>query len=450
MGYLNLSDIFEAGLTCRRWFEASTQPKFMARTQIHLDRLLSNDTHEPQTPMDAFRASTRYYESIRLSQVEADQLNLAFWNRMGQQFAEIIFDECYMDEKILCAILRRTSRLESLELNNCRDLFMCGSLFKRTRDLDAVKSACKNIRSVSFSNNRYLSDGMFCRTIDMMGQLVSLNLSGCQISIHRGLCRRFYPPHNKEASESVLTFNFILQYIGMLASTLKCLDFSKTLIDSASLTVLAETDGLHLERLVLRSCDQLTNSGISALVKVQTSLTELDLSASVRLTDPSVLEICRSLKQLKVLRLRKCRALTDLGIRQLRSLRQLECLDISECDAITSSGVIAGIASEPNGRMLELHASALNICELAVIKIAENMENLQVLDLSYCKNAITDLAAQMIFKHLINITSLNLEFCDMVCVVRAFLIVRNNVRSKLSNRPLPRSRFPMLASRAWR
>lgn len=417
MGYLNVPDMFEAGLTCRRWFEASTQPEFMARTQIYLDRLQSNDTHDPQTPMDAFSTSVRYYDSIRLSQVEADQLTLAFWDRMGHQFAEIIFDECYMDEKILCAILRRTSRLESLELNNCRDLFMCGGLFKRTRDLDSVKNACKNISSISFSNNRYLSDGMFCRTIDMMGQLVSLNLSGCQISIHRGLYRRFYPPHNKEASESVLTFNFILQYISLSACTLKCLDISKTLIDSASLTVLAETDGLKLEKLVLRSCDQLTNSGISALVKAQTGLTELDLSASMRITDPSVLEICRSLKQLKVLKLRKCRALTDLSIRELRSLRHLECLDISECDAITSSGVIAGIASEPNSRLLELHASALNICESAVIKIAESMENLEVLDLSYCKNAVTDLAVQMIFKHLTNITSLNLEFCDMVCFV---------------------------------
>lgn len=386
----------------------------MARTRIHLDRLQSNDAHEPQSPMDAFRTNTRYYESIRLSQVEVDQIEPAFWDQMGQHFTEIVFDECYMDEKMLCAILRRTSRLKSIVLNNCRDLFMCGGLFKRTRDFDAVKNACKNIQTVSFSNNRYLSDGMFCRTINMMGRLESLNLAGCQISFHRGLYRRFYPVNNNEASESVLTFNFILQYINSLAGSLKCLDFSKTLLDSTGITVLADTDGLELERLYLRSCDQLTNSGISALVKAQANLVELDLSSSMRLTDPSVIDICKSLSQLKVLKLRRCRALTDLSIREIRHLKRLECLDVSECDEITSNGFIVGIASEPNNRMVELHASALNICELAVIQIAENMTNLKLLDLSYCKNAVTDLAIQMIFKHLINLRSLNLEFCDMV------------------------------------
>lgn len=64
--------------------------------------------------------------------------------------------------------------------------------------------------------------------------------------------------------------------------------------------------------------------------------------------------------------------------------------------------------------MVELYVSALNICELAVIKLAESMTNLRVLDLSFCKNAVTNLAVQILFKHLKMLRTLNLEFCDMV------------------------------------
>lgn len=75
---------------------------------------------------------------------------------------------------------------------------------------------------------------------------------------------------------------------------------------------------------------------------------------------------------------------------------------------------LEGIANQANDTMIELHVSALNICELAVIKLAESMKNLHLLDLSFCKNAVTNLAVQIIFKHLKKLRTLNLEFCDMV------------------------------------
>lgn len=410
MNYLNISDVFEAGATCRRWYEASRMPEFMARTRINLDCLQWND-HET---IDEFQYGSRCANSVRMSQVDVHQLKLDFWDTMGEYITEMIFDDCFINEKTLYAILHRTNNLKSIEWNNCRDLFMCGVLFKEIHDLEPIINTCQNIQSVSFRNNRYLSDGILCRAIELMGPLVSLDLSGCHISFHGGLYNRFYPGNENKASESVLTFNFILQHIGSLASSMTSLDFSHTLIDSTGVTALAGIEKLRLEKLSLRACDQLTNSGIFALVKAQPNLIELNLSGSIRLTDPSLIEICRSLKQLKILKVRRCRALTDLGIMELPMLPQLECLDISDCELITSNGILAGIASKPNDRIIELHACALNICELAVIRIAENMPNLEVLSLSCCKTAVTDLAAQMIFKHLTNLRSLDLEFCDMV------------------------------------
>lgn len=414
MGYLNASDVLEASLTCRRWFDASLHAKFMSRIQIHFDKLQLNDTQDPSSPSNSFIGSLRYYTKIYLNQVDLDHTNFEFWHRFGKHLTDIVFDTCDLREKTFNAIIKQTINLESLEINNCRELFMSGRLFKNAHDRDAIAKACANVQSISLCNNRYLSDALFSRIVGTMKNIRNLNLSGCHISFHNALYRKFYPEYQHDASESVLTFFYILKFIEFQAAQLKCLDFSETLIDGNALTKLAQVEQLKLQRLKLRSCDQLTNSGISSFVRFQNTLAELDLSHSVRLTDPSVIEICQTLTQLKTLKLRRCRAITDQSIKEIRLLKQLEYLDVSECDAITSRGFIDGIASQTNDQMRELHVSALNICESCVIKLSESMRNLRLLDLSFCKNAVTNLAVQMVFKNLIKLRTLSLEFCDMV------------------------------------
>lgn len=68
MGYLNPGDMFEASLTCRRWFNASLHPAFMSRIQIHFDKLQLNDSHDPSSPLMAFEEAMRYYTKISLIQ----------------------------------------------------------------------------------------------------------------------------------------------------------------------------------------------------------------------------------------------------------------------------------------------------------------------------------------------------------------------------------------------
>lgn len=422
MSYLNPSDVLEASLTCRRWFGASLHPHFMSRIQIHFDKLQLNDTQDPLSPMNAFAESMRYYSKIYFNQVDLDQTNLDFWHRFGEQFNEIVFNSCDLREKTFNAILKQLTNLEILQINSCRELFMSGRLFKNACDREAIGAACANVKRISLCNNRYLSDALFSRIVSIMKNIQHLNLSGCHISFHNALYRKFYPEYVHEASESVLTFRYIIQFIEFQAVHLKYLDFSETLIDGNALTNLAQVNNLKLKEMKLRSCDQLTSSGISSFVRFQNGLVSLDLSHSVRLTDPSLLDLSRTITQLKELRIRRCRAITDQSIKNLYLLKHLEILDISECDAITTEGFIAGIANQQNNSMIELYCSALNICELAVIKLAESLPNLRLLDLSFCKNAVTNLALQIIFKHLTKLRTLGLEFCDMVIFNESFYI----------------------------
>lgn len=414
MEYLNAADILEASLTCRQWFDALCHTKFTSRIQIKIDKLQLTGIHSP--PLSIFANSMRLYTQIRLNQVELDENSLFLWQRFGQTITRIEFNACDLREKTFTAILTSMANLEALEITNCRELFMTGHLFKHPSDQIAVGEACKTVKSLSLSNNRYLSDALFNRIVGAMGNIERLNLSGCFISFHSALYRKFYPKHQHEPSNNVFTFFVIMQFIETHAKTLKFLDFSETLIDGNSLDRLTEVEHLQLNGLRLRSCDQLTNNGISKLVSMQRAITEIDLSLSVRFTDVSLLDICRTLSHLKVLKMRRCRAITDQSIQEIQQLKHLEILDLSECDAITSKGFVDGIAQHRNDTMVELYVSALNIGELAVIKIAESLRNLRVLDLSFCKNAVTDLAVQIIFKHLTSLRTLNLEFCDMVSI----------------------------------
>lgn len=89
-------------------------------------------------------------------------------------------------------------------------------------------------------------------------------------------------------------------------------------------------------------------------------------------------------------------------------------LDISECESISGQGLIEGIARQSNLTLNDLNVSALNICEISVIKIAENLSNLLKLNLNFCFNAVTELSLQMIFKHLILLRELHLDYCDKI------------------------------------
>lgn len=363
---------------------------------------------DAEYPAKNFLQSFRQFRSISFTDVEFRECQ-KFWIKLGADVENLSLSICDITERKLTFIIRQVKNLKSLKIENCRELFMSGRLF------DDAMPPLESVTTLSLAQNRYLSDSLFNRIIKVIPNLESLDLSGCHISFHKGLYKKFYPASKEdEPSESVLTFHFLNKFIERECEKIKELNFNSTLIDGNTLIMLSEVKNLKLDALHLRSCDQLTNDGIISLINVQTNLQHLDMTYSVRLTDQSLLQICEVLKNLKVLKLRRCRALTDLGVKNLLDLPQLQVLDISECESITSAGLLEGIASKSNPNIQELYVSALNICEKTIVKISENFLNLRVLDLSYCFNHLNDLGVQMIFKNLVLLRELNLDLCDKI------------------------------------
>ena len=134
----------------------------------------------------------------------------------------------------------------------------------------------------------------------------------------------------------------------------------------------------------------------------------------MRLTDQALVEIIENLKQLESIKLRRCRALTDLSVKRINELANLKIVDISECELVTTASILEGIAAKKNLVITELYVSALNLCEAALLRITENLSELRVLDLSFCFNSVNDLGVQMILKNLIYLRELNLDNCDKI------------------------------------
>lgn len=323
----------------------------------------------------------------------------------------LTFISCDIGERKIQSILQRTKNLRHLHIQQCSDLFISGRLLSESELL------LENVTELSLAQNRHLTDLLFNRITNAMPNLSSLDLSANTISFHKGLFKKYYPGTHDEdcGSKTVFTSHFIQKFLRQRANKIKELKFNSTLIDGNALQSFAENcKEMQLERLYLKSCDQLTNEGIISFIDVQRNLQVLDLSLTVRLTDIALMHICECLKDLKVLKIRRCRAVTDISVKLLTDLTKLEILDISECEALTSASLIDGIASRHNERMKELYLSALNISEAAVIKVAENFPNLVVLDLSYCIHIVDDVCLQAILKNLTLLRELNLNFCERI------------------------------------
>lgn len=408
--YLHPTDILVAGLVCQRWLEASQHTDFIELFTLHFNQVnFSEDT----PPIRDFLETFRTFKSVTFNNVEFG-LTDKFWEILEGDITELSIKNCDLREKKLKEIFCAITRLKTLRIEACRELLMDGRLFDIEKENEELMETLKHVENLSLANNRYLSDALFNRIISFMPNIQRLDLSGCHISFHKGLYRKFYPGSQLEPSESVLTFLHISEYIQRHAGKLKYLNLSLTLIDGTSLESLANTPNLKLESLMLRSCDQISNPGIIKLVQIQQNLQSLDLSLSMRVTDQTIVEIIAALPKLKVLKTRRCRALTDISVKELMKLTELRTLDISECDSITGIGIIDGIASKPFPSLRELYVSALNICSRTVMKITEAFPNLIILDISCCFNSVTDLCLQLIIKNLPLLRHLNLEMCDKI------------------------------------
>ncbi|OAD60596.1 F-box/LRR-repeat protein 14 [Eufriesea mexicana] len=399
-----------AGLVNQIWHEASLAMKFLDQEKLVLGRPRTDNLNEV---IEILQHSTRPFYHFVFREVELKR-NMPIWDQYGPYMKSLVLFCCDLSEKTLVEILKCCKSLKILCINACRECLMSGRLLEDENDIKELSETLKNVQELSLGDNRFLSDALFNRLVAICQNLESLSLMGCQISFHCGLYKKFYPQNItlSDASKSVLTFLNTLQYLRQQAHKLKHLNFGYTLIDGTALATLSALPDLKLESLLLRSCYQLTMEGIKGLIQYQTCLKVLDISFCVRITDVSLLYICKNLTRLETLRLKRCRAVTDTGIMYIQLLKNLKELDISGNEQLTKKNhIIEEIIRKEN--MLILSVSALHLHEESVECISKAFPNLRQLELSYCSTGVTDKTIQMIFKELVHLQTLKISSCDI-------------------------------------
>lgn len=412
MKFLSYADRVVASQVCHLWHDATLHPKFLDQEKVVFNKLNLDEIPEV---LEVFSKSNRQFYHFLFLDTELTNRVKQFFIKRGSMVRSLVMINCCINEQTFVEILSHCTNLEALELDNCRELFMIGSVLSHQEDVEALKITLKKLKHLSVANNRYLSDALFNRLTSVAPNLENISLAGCFISFHSGIYKKFYPnkltANNLDfASESVLTLWNVLKHLELKAANIKQINFSKTLIDGKALTEIAQISKLQLEELILSYCEQLSNSGMLAIAQYQTELQVLNLSYCSRITDRTLIVVCKSLNNIRSLCLRNCRAITNLGVVEIRKLTNLQELDLSKCELVSSEGIENGVCYCK--RLQKLDLEGLNRITCSTIKVlAESLPKIIKLNLSYCFRAVTNESIQSIFEHQTELRSLKLVNC---------------------------------------
>ncbi|XP_058127403.1 F-box and leucine-rich repeat protein 13-like [Anopheles ziemanni] len=393
LSYLTPSDRREAGLTCRRWYEATHHTAFLDGYWLVLQRFESDEN-------ELFMQHLLHYSylpNIELREVDFDRLG-NFFPQFGPHIRRIVFDACDLEERTLFTILSHLSGLQSLSIRSCRIPYTSKSVLdENPTKRAALRQTLSGVTELSVAN---INDTLLDRLGECMPSLCSLGLVTRVVYFNSKLLQCKCIPCYTTSFISARELKELPVMVPELQ--LKRLELEETSGIGPGIGPRCET--------FMRKLSQF----FSMLLRTQANhLQHLNLSTWYKMDNDTLKEICQELPGLRVLKMRKCK-ISNQGVRQLSQLTQLEVLDISYCKAINGEGIVDGIASKKNDVLRELYIGGLDLSERSIIAITETLGELRVLDLGYCFHAMSDLCVQFICRNLVRLTHLTLDGCRKV------------------------------------
>lgn len=316
---------------------------------------------------------------------------------------ELTFNSCFINKPEFLHIIRMCPRLRQLSITRCEDLFKSWAVVKK---LSTVKLKFPFMKSLSFYETSQMTRAVFDFMVASAPNISSLTLSNCF--------------GESKPIDRVQILDSLIQFLTSRAGQIKVLNLLYTPTDELFLQNLADVKNLNLDelRFTFNGVVATTGrSGILSLLRTQTDLKVLDVTDSKGLSNFCLMEICRYMTQLKKLTLKQCWQLNDVGLGEVNRLLDLKYLDISCCDRITDTGILEGLVKRGREvlKIKELYLGLLPYMSIvAIYRLAQQYDELEVLDLSGSSNSITDEALHMIFRYQVKLTTLNLDCCAKI------------------------------------
>lgn len=407
MRYLSVADRKEAALVNRVWYDASLDPILQKDIVIHFYGTMAESRFPnlirrkmSNLMLDQFDTSLES-KSIILKSCQAFSESLRSLSLKGSNITEGLFVD----------ILSNCKNLVHLDLSSCNSLFMSGRILELNGDIQMLKSILQNVKVLNLSSIRFLSDATFNRMVTICSNVESLHLASAQITF---ISDNYMPKgQTKCVSNTLLTFSNILHFIEQQQSKLKLLDFSRTGISDETVDQIATLQELELEEIVLSGCKDVTDEGIKSLCQHQKHLRSVEVRGCTELSGCSLELISKNLICLEILRLGKCRQLTDNAVRNLYHLSSLQVLDLSEIYQLSSVGLLKGLCHNVNEMLTHVNFNCCsNIKDNFVVSLCKAAPNLVHLDVG--STSITDISLQAVCKYLKYLKFFRVAWCREV------------------------------------
>lgn len=387
-------------MVCRQWMDATQYFRLMRKMLLHFQIFKFSDT---AYPINRFLNSSRCYPNIKFSIVKFSPKNDDFWLESGESVEELTFNSCMINKPEFLHIIRLCPHLKLLSITRCEDLYKTWSVVKK---LSTVRMKFNHMKTLTISDTSLMTKGIFDFLLTSSPNISSLTLSNCF--------------GNSSPKDRVKLLDSLIAFVASRPEQFKVLNLANTPTDESFLLKLAGIKNLQLHELRFTFngvVSTLGKSGVVELLRNQKEIRILDVTESKGLSNFCLLEICRNMTHLKKLILTKCWMINDAGLKEVSRLMHLEVLDVSCCDRITDFGLLEGLI--PHGRnsfkMRELYLGLLPYMSiLAIYRLSQQYDDLQVLDLSGSSNSITDEALQMICRYQLKLKYLNLDCCAKI------------------------------------
>lgn len=259
----------------------------------------------------------------------------------------------------------------------------------------------ENCYHISLAKNNFLNRKIFDYMVSKAPNLREIDLSFCMMKM--------------KGAERNQLLDHLVFYLKGYGEKIKLINLRHTPTDDFFLQQLSEVKCLKLKSLAITFNGSVNNRkfGIIPLINAQPELECLDLQESPAVEETLMAEICKVLKNLRNINLKKCTHVTDYCLRELSKVEHLEVLDITNCELVTDEGIHeALLTGTPKKKLRELYFGLLsNITENLFARLGTKLHNqLTYLDLGGSTNLADD-ALQTIFCHFPYIRYLNLDSC---------------------------------------
>lgn len=353
--------------------------------------------------MNRFLNASRIFPNIKFSIVKFSPKNDLFWEDFGDSVEELTFNSCLINKSEFLHVIRLCPNLKLLSITRCDDLYKTWSVVKK---LSQVRLKFNLMKTLAIHDTSLMTKAIFDFMLTSTPNLSSLTLQNCF--------------GNSSPRDRTEILDALISYISSRPQQIKVLNLSNTHTDEAFLLKLAEIEKLKLEELRFTFngvVATIGKSGVVTLLRNQTEVKVLDVTESKGLSNFCLTEICKHMTKLRKLILNKCWLINDCGLKEVSRLDNLQVLDVSCCDRVTDLGLLEGLIPKHKNlvKLKELYVGLLPYMSiLAIYRLAQQYDQLEVLDLSGSSNSITDEALQMIFRYQTKLKHLNLDCCAKI------------------------------------